>query len=239
MKRGGIMFNRLNQQARKQTGFSKWSFSKATVSVLFVGMFSIPACRTSTVGVGFALVGDGVTEIDARHRQKSLVMQPLAEAYADLGEVLDVFSEIRTGDRYYCFATTSVPGTQSFYLVQVSSDDEVVDVQHWIDWHDGFEDSFKLAVLEPKIVGKNILEAEAGAKLDPPIFVFNRQRRADQLRVYNATNWTHVRPRLLAIAVDEQGVCREASYYGVAGAQSLQQRLKSHEVKTASLEPNP
>ena len=195
--------------------------------ILFPCVVVVLGCRTSTVGIGVALVGDSITEIDARRRQSTLLERPLDEAYSYLGEELDVLIEERSGERFVCFPTTSIPGKQSFYLLHVSHDGRIHDLQHWIDWHDGFEDTVKVKWMERKIVGRNVAEAEAEAKLPPPLFVFRRQKQFDQFRVYNATNWTHIRPRLLGVTVDADGMCRDLSYYGIAGAQGLQRRIQS------------
>lgn len=167
------------------------------------------------------MVGDAVTEINTRQRQKSLIGLSLRDADALFGPLSDTFRDIETGDRYVRFNTSYVLGKQNFYMVHVSKRDRVLDVQQWIEWHDGFEDTAKLAWVKPKIVGKTVSEAEGSAKLKSLLFVFDQEGSTDQWRVYDATNWTHRRTRLLVLIVDESGICREVRYYGVAGAQSL------------------
>src|SRR5437762_198815 len=113
-------------------------------------MLACPACRTSSVGFPVAMVGDAVTEIDARQRQRSLLGLPLRDADALFGAPSESFHNLDTGAHYVSFNTSGMLGKQNFYMVQVSPQDRVLDVQQWIEWHDGFEDTAKLAWVKPK-----------------------------------------------------------------------------------------
>ncbi|MBI1826962.1 MAG: hypothetical protein HY287_08360 [Planctomycetes bacterium] len=184
-----------------------------------------PACRTSTLGLPIALVGDSITESQALGKQGRLLGRPWKEAEGELGPATDKFVDLSTGEKYIAFNSFRMFGKQSFSLVQISRLDRVLDVQDWIEWHDGFEDSYKLSRIKPKVIGEDPATAERAAKLKPPIFVFAPEGQDKRLRVYDATNWTHIRKRMLMLEFDGNGICQAAKYYGVAGCQQLRSRL--------------
>jgi len=182
------------------------------------------ACRTSAFGLPIALVGDSITESQALGKQDRYLGRPWKDAVLELGPPTNEYVDLSTGEKFLTFNSFRIFGKQSFSLVQISKSDKVLDVQDWIEWHDGFEDSIKLARVKPKVIGLDFASAERAAQLKPPIFVFSPEGRKETLRVYDATNWSHIRKRLLMLKFNENGVCENAKYYGIAGDYGLRTR---------------
>ena len=197
-----------------------------TLGGVVVAVMSAAGCRATSVGLVIAAVGDTVTEIDARHYQKELQSRPAGQADRafESRRRIATWHDRLSQDRFLRFQLPRLGKLESFYAVRVTPAGGIIDVNRWIEWSDGFEDTLKLAFMTPKVLGKTQAQAEADARLKEPVFVFGRKGRPGELRVYDVTNFTHLRPRFLILEFDQAGICREAQYYGIAGGARLRVR---------------
>jgi hypothetical protein len=213
--------NRLSMASRFPNPGSHGSFLAArryALPLLGVGLLFVGGCRASMWGLPIALTGSAVTQIDASNMQDRLIGKPLASADRLFGESREMLTDQLTGDRYARYPIRSLPRLRHCYVVRLTYGDQIADVQRWIQNHDGFEDSFKSRRIKRKITNRFIQDAEQHARLEEPVLVLSGERTSELLHVYNATNFTHLRPRILAIHVDSDGRCNDATYFGIAGS---------------------
>jgi hypothetical protein len=195
------------------------------VAVLAVFSMAV-GCRVVSAGFVVAVVSDTITEVQANRFEEMLAHRPASEAdnvFAK-NEKLPTWSDRLSTDRFLRYRAFGFGGVENFYAVRLSPDDAILDVSYWIEGSDGIEDLLKLAVMNPKVLNKPINRAESDASLEEPLFVFDADARSGHINVYDATNFTHLRPRLFVLDVDVQGVCQRARYYGIAGGKELRRR---------------
>ncbi|MBI4718213.1 MAG: hypothetical protein HY763_10440 [Planctomycetes bacterium] len=225
---------------------SRWNAVDARGGSLLVcaALIALPCgCRATPTGFLFAVVGDTVTELDARRQEQRLLGLEPASADERLGKRLDELADERSGDRFLRYPVRgSLHGAgwiEDFYLLRLDGAGKIADLQRWIGWSDGLEDTLKLAAIEGKIVGHTAADARAGAHLPDPLLVFRGDRTDEAFQVFDRTNFTHLRPRVLVVTVGADGICRKARYFGVAGGGALRRRNTSRSDTSRVMPPDP
>ena len=74
------------------------------------------------------------------------------------------------------------------------------------------------------MLGRPLGEAQRAADLTDPIFLLASGRSPERMAVFDATNFTHLRPRFLMLTLDKGGICREITYFGVSSGADLRSR---------------
>jgi len=183
-------------------------------------------CRAVPIGLAAAAVADTVTAVDACRYERRLLGQPAvaADSAFERREHLATWSDRLTADRFFRYRSAGLGKAENFYAVRVASDGRILDVSRWFEGSDGLEDVLKLALLNPKVLGKTAAQAETEGHLNDPLFIIDSWAAPGRTHVYDATNFTHLRPRMLVLDFDEDGVCARARYYGIAEGAELRRR---------------
>lgn len=178
-------------------------------------------CRAVPVGFVIALVRDGIQELDMRGKEATLINRHPVVADDLLGRRLDSLRDVRTGERFLRYPIANLLGRQEFYFLRISETNRVNHVSRWLSWSDGLEDTLKRRSIGKKVLGRPLGEAQRIAGLTDPIFLLASGNSAERMAVFDVTNFTHLRPRLLTLHLDKNGICRGITFYGVASGNDL------------------
>ncbi len=181
----------------------------------------LAGCRASPLGFLFALSGDLATESDVKHKRVEVAGKSMSELASLLGEQIDTLTDTRSSHQFARFRPRNLILSDNFFIVRIAPDGMAGDLAWWMEGHDGFEDMFKQSAIAPKVENKLVEDAMRDAELDAPLFVFQSDVSTDELWVFDATNFTHLAPRLLILTINELEICIRAAYYGVAGGDGL------------------
>ncbi len=173
-------------------------------------------CRAHPISLAITLAGDVVDREDVQAREPLLLGRPSSAADDMFGARHDTLYDRENGGKWLVYCEPGESLAESFYVVQVSPEDEILNLLKAKRNIDGLEDLYKLDEWEPLIVGANRAECESAIQFGESLYHLYSEATGYDTYFYDARNVLHTRgERYCILCFDPDGRCWEARLLGV------------------------